>query len=163
MDCQTNNLENSLPFHQSLGLIQLIFVNYFLLEARSHKVCFKAGNWKPVERKWFATAPTTVREVLWGFTWLQLNVPKALDRTSRFWQWNMKCRYRGRVFLISKTHFFCIKHLGSPSPTRPVAETPSPKRYRQTVLDPPLSTNRWKTNRVLGIPYVVDFEKICYS
>jgi len=51
MDCQTINLDNSLPFHQSLGLIQLIFVNYFLLEACSHKVCFKADNGKPVERK----------------------------------------------------------------------------------------------------------------
>jgi len=67
MDCQTNNLENSLPFHQSLGLIQLIFEIYFLLEAFSHKVCFKAGNWKPVECKWFSTTPTTLREVIWGF------------------------------------------------------------------------------------------------
>jgi len=88
MDCQTNNLENSLPFHQGLGLIQLIFENYFLLEACSHKICFNAGNWKPVERKWFATTPTIVREVVWGFAWLQLNVPKALGWTPRFWQWN---------------------------------------------------------------------------
>ena len=88
MDCQTNNLDNSLPFHQSLGLIQLIFVNYFLLEACSHKVCFKVGNWKPVEHKRFATTATTVREVVWGFTWLQPDVPKALGWTPRFWQWN---------------------------------------------------------------------------
>jgi len=87
MDCQTNNLENSLPFHLSLGLIQLIFMNYFLLEACSHKACFKADNWKPVERKSFATAQTTVREVEWGFAWLQLNVPKALGWMPRLWQW----------------------------------------------------------------------------
>jgi len=61
-------------------LIQLIFVNYFLLEACSHKICFKAGNRKPVERKWFATAPTTVREVAWGFARVHLNV----GLTSRF-------------------------------------------------------------------------------
>ena len=78
MDCQTNNLDNSLPFHQSLGLIQLIFVNYFLIEACSHKVCLKVGNSKPVERNWFATTPTTVREVVWGFTWLQLKCSEGV-------------------------------------------------------------------------------------